>query len=86
MKGVLAYITLFIYSSFFVGCLLLTVGGVISIMHYMSNGVFYYPENQVKRAIVFGCICGGAITLVTLLYKIIDKISSNKKPPSDPKL
>lgn len=70
MKSVLAYITLFIYSSIFVGVLLLAVGGVISIMHYISNGMFYYPVNQVKRAIVFGCICGGAITLVTLLWRI----------------
>ncbi|AYU97690.1 hypothetical protein EEI76_21810 (plasmid) [Enterobacter cloacae] len=86
MKGVLAYIILFIYSSLFVFFLLIAVGGVISIMHYLSNGVFYYPVNQVWRAIVFGGICGGAITLVTLLYKIIDKVNTSKRPPSNPKL
>lgn len=73
MRGVLAYVTLFIYASFFVCCLLLAIGGVISIIHYILNSVFYYPVNQVKRAIIFGCICGGAITLLSALYKIIEK-------------
>lgn len=84
VKYLFSYVVLFFYWSVALSVFLLCIGGVISTIHYISNGVFISPENQIKRAIAFGCICGIAITVITLIYRLIDKFNIRKSPPSDP--
>ncbi|OMP94786.1 hypothetical protein BZP36_09540 [Raoultella terrigena] len=83
MKHVFSYVVLSIYWSVALSVFLLCIGGGISTIHYISDGIFIFPENQIKRAIAFGCICGIAITVITLVYRLIDKFKTRKSPPSD---
>jgi len=80
----IAYVKLFLYSCFFciIFCFILGCGA--SFIIYIKNGYFMIPHGQVKRAIVFGCIAGTAITVATIVFNLIDKYKSRKTPPSDP--
>ncbi|MEB8194990.1 hypothetical protein NGI12_16185 [Raoultella terrigena] len=80
----ISYIKLLIYSCIFciLVCFILGVGAAL--IAYIKNGYFLIPEGQIKRAIVFGCIAGVAITLATIVFNLIDKYNSRKSPPSDP--
>ncbi|RXA93796.1 hypothetical protein EQP49_22230 [Yersinia sp. 2105 StPb PI] len=80
----ISYIKLFIYSCIF--CIVLGFlfigGGVLFI--YLTKGYFFFPVYHVKRVFVFGCIAGSAITLATIVFNLIDKFNTRKRPPSDP--
>lgn len=80
----ISYIKFFIYSCIFCIVLgfLLIGGGAFFI--YLTKGYFFFPIYHVERILVFGCIAGAAITLVTIVFNLIDKFSIHKKPPSDP--
>jgi hypothetical protein len=84
MKQLYAYTVLFLYSCLSSTLMLLLLGGVIATFYYLKGDGFYFPLNQVRRAIIFGCIAGSAITLATTVFNLIDKFNSRKKPPSDP--
>lgn len=84
MKQLYGYVILFFYSCLTSVFMLLLLGGGIATFYYFKGDGFYFPLNQVKRAIVFGCIAGTAITLATIVFKLIDKFNACKKPPSDP--
>ena len=80
----IAYIKLLVYSCIFcivLGFLLLG-GGVLFV--YLTKGYFFFPVYHVERIFVFGCIAGSAITLVTIVFNVIDKLNARKKPPSSP--
>ncbi|TKV06291.1 hypothetical protein FDX19_20135 [Citrobacter sp. wls619] len=85
MKQLYGYVMLFIYSCLSSILMLLLLGGGIAIFYFLKGNEFNFPLGQLKRAIVFGCIAGSAITLATIVFNLIDKINARKKPPSDPK-
>ena len=80
----ISYIKFLIYSCFFcvLFCVILGVGA--SFILYIKNGYFLIPEGQIKRAIVFGCIAGTAITAAAIVFNLIDYFKARKSPPSDP--
>lgn len=80
----IAYIKLLIYSCVFCIIVCFILGAGASFIIYIKNGYFLIPDGQVKRAIVFGCIAGTAITLATIVFNLIDKFKARKSPPSDP--
>ncbi|HDX7387028.1 TPA: hypothetical protein RPO46_005254 [Escherichia coli] len=84
MKQLYSYVILFLYSCLSSIVMLLFLGGG-AIFYFFKGDGFYFPVNQFKRAIVFGCIAGTAITLATIVFNLIDKFNSRKKTPSDPK-
>lgn len=84
MKQLYSYVILFLYSCLSSIVMLLFLGGGQSFIFFKGDG-FYFPVNQFKRAIVFGCIAGTAITLATIVFNLIDKFNSRKKTPLDPK-
>lgn len=84
MKYIFPYVVMFFYWPLALGVFLLGVGGVISIIHYFSDGVLIFPKGQIKRAIVFGCIAGTAVTLSAIFFNLIDKFKARKSTPSDP--
>ncbi|MGV3345952.1 hypothetical protein ACGVWS_09460 [Enterobacteriaceae bacterium LUAb1] len=85
MKTIYSYMVLFFYSCFASVLMLFILGGAVSIFYYIKGGNFYFPLSQVKRAIVFGCIAGTAITSAAIVFNLIDKFNTRKKsPPSDP--
>lgn len=84
MKKIFPYVIMFFYWSLALSLFLLAVGSIISIIHYFSDGVFIFPKNQIKRAIVFACIAGSAITLAVIVFNFIDKFKARKTPPSNP--
>lgn len=79
----ITYIKLLIYSCFFCVAVCFLFGGGASLIIYLKHGYFLIPEGQIIRAIVFGCIAGSAITLATIVFNLIDKFNTRKKPPSD---
>ncbi|ENV9336535.1 TPA: hypothetical protein ACJVFL_001737 [Klebsiella aerogenes] len=79
----IAYIKLLIYSCVFCIFFCFILGAGASFIVYIKNGYFLIPEGQIKRAIVFGCIAGTAITLATIVFNLIDKFKARKSPPSD---
>lgn len=84
MKKLYGYIVLFFYSCLSSVLMLLLLGGVIAVFYYFKGNDFHFPLNQVKRAIVFGCIAGTAITAATIVFNLIDYFKVRKTPPSDP--
>lgn len=80
----IAYIKLFLYSCFFCIIFCFILGAGASFIVYIKSEYFIIPHGQVKRAIVFGCIAGAAITVATMVFNLIDKYKSRKTPPSDP--
>lgn len=80
----IAYIKLLIYSCVFCIVLgfLLIGGGALFI--YLTKGYFFFPDYQVERIFVLGCITGSAITLAAIVFNLIDKFDARKKPPSAP--
>lgn len=84
MKQLYSYVVLFFYSCVSTALMLLFLGGVIATFYYFKGDGFHFPLNQVKRAIVFSCIAGTAITLAAIVFNLIDKFNSRKKPPSNP--
>lgn len=80
----IAYIKLLVYSCIFCILICFILGAGASLIIYIKNGFFLIPNGQLKRAIVFGCIAGIAITLATIVFNLIDKYNSRKSPPSDP--
>lgn len=80
----IAYIVLFIYACLFciISGFLLMGGGALFI--YLTKGFFFFPTHQMIRVIVFGCIAGTSITLAAIVFNLIDKFNSRKKPPSYP--
>lgn len=84
MKNIYKYIVLFFYSCLSSVLMLLFLGGAVVTIYYMNNGVFYFPLSQVKRAIVFGCIAGTAITAAAIVFNLIDYFKARRSPPSDP--
>jgi len=80
----IAYIKLLIYSCAFCILLCFILGAGASFIIYIKNGYFLIPDGQIKRAIVFGCIAGIAITLAAIVFNLIDKFNARKRPPSDP--
>ncbi|KFK93714.1 MULTISPECIES: hypothetical protein [unclassified Serratia (in: enterobacteria)] len=85
IKDIYRYIALFLYSFFSSVLMLLVLGFAISSFYYFKEGSFNFPASQVKRAIVFGCVAGSAITLYVLVVNVINKFSTKKSPPEDPK-
>lgn len=83
MRQLYCYIILFFYSCLSSIVMLLLIGGGIATFYYFKGDGFNFPLNQVKRAVVFGCITGTAITLATIVFKLIDAFNARKKPPSD---
>lgn len=80
----IAYIKLVIYSCVFCILVCFILGACASFISYIKNGYFLIPDGQIKRAIIFGCIAGTAITLASIVFNLIDKYKSRKTPPSDP--
>ncbi len=80
----IAYIKLLIYSCFFCILVCFIFGAAASFIFYLKNGHFLIPEGQIKRAIVFGCIAGTAITAAAIVFNLIDYFKARKSPPSDP--
>ncbi|URQ62204.1 hypothetical protein LQ939_08135 [Pantoea alhagi] len=83
MKRLYGYVMLFIYSCLSSILMLLLIGGGIAAFYFLKGDGFYFSTGQLKRAIVFGCIAGSAITLATIVFNLIDKFNARKKPPSD---
>ena len=83
MNKLYGYIVLFFYSCLSSVLMLFFIGGIITVFYYFKTDDFHFPLNQVKRAIVFGCIAGAAITLAAIVFNLIDKCNSRKSPPSD---
>ncbi|MBJ3816736.1 hypothetical protein F9C28_17930 [Shimwellia pseudoproteus] len=83
MKQLYGYVMLFIYSCLSSILMLLFLGGGVAIFYFLKGNGFNFPIDQLKRAIVFGCIAGSAITLATIVFNLIDKYSAHKRPPSD---
>lgn len=79
-----AYFKLFLYSCVFCCVVYLILGGTAAAYLFISEGYFFYPIRQIIRACVFGMISGAAITLAAIVFNLIDKFNSHKKPPSDP--
>ncbi len=79
----IAYIKLLIYACVFCIVFCFILGAGASIIIYFKNGYFLIPNGQIKRAIIFGCVAGVAITMATLVFNLIDKYNSRKSPPSD---
>jgi len=84
MKQLYSYVMLFIYSCLSSILMLLLLGGGIAAFYFLKGDGFYFPFSQLKRAIVFGSIAGSAITLATIVFNLIDKFNTRKKPPSAP--
>ncbi|MBS1205950.1 MAG: hypothetical protein H6R25_2849 [Proteobacteria bacterium] len=80
----IAYIKLFIYSCIFCITLGFFLIGVGALFIFLTKGYLFFPINHVERIFMFGCIAGSAITLVTIVFNLIDKFNARKKPPSDP--
>lgn len=84
MKNICRYMALFFYSCFLSIIMLIVLGVGMSAFFYIKSGFFNFPLSQIKRAIVFGCIAGTAITVAAIVFNLIDKFNAHKKPPSDP--
>lgn len=80
----LTYFKLFLYSCVFCCVVYLILGGAAAAYLFISEGSFFYPVRQVIRACLFGVISGAAITLAAIVFNLIDKLNSLKKPPTDP--
>lgn len=83
MRKVYNYIILLVYCLSFFILVLLGVGVVISIIFFFKNGVFIFPEDQIKRAIFFGFVTGVFAWAGIVIFKLIDKFKARKFPPSD---
>jgi len=84
MKKFYGHVMLFVYSCLLSILMLLLLGGLISAYYFLKGGGFYFPMNQLKRAIIFGCVAGTAITLATMVSNATDKFKARKKTSSDP--
>jgi len=84
MKQLYGYVMLFLYSCLSSILMLLLLGGGVAVFYFVKGDGFYFPLNQLKRAIVFGCIAGSGITLATIVFNLINKFNARKKPPSAP--
>ncbi|AIR62537.1 hypothetical protein LH23_18310 [Cedecea neteri] len=72
------YIKLLIYSCIFCILFCFLLGAGASFIIYIKNGYFLIPDGQIKRAIIFGCIAGIAITSATIVFNLIDKFNTKK--------
>ncbi|MBK4717213.1 hypothetical protein [Tenebrionicola larvae] len=79
----IAYIKLLMYSCFFCIALGFILLGVGAFFIFLTKGYLFFPLYHVKRMLVFSCIAGTAITLATIVFNLIDKFNTRKKPPSD---
>jgi hypothetical protein len=82
---VIVYLKLFIYTCIFSIGVCLILGEGVSSLIYFSKIYWFSPLTQIKRALAFGIITGTAITIVAIIFKLIDKFKSHKSSPSDPK-
>lgn len=81
MKAILKYITLFAY--FTTGLFLL--GLIIKIiLGFFYIGGFYLPSEEILKNLFKSIVAGAAITLAAIVFNLIDKFNSRKKPPSEP--
>ncbi|MBV4365788.1 hypothetical protein [Erwinia phyllosphaerae] len=85
MKKICGYAALFFYSCFSSIIMLIILGAGISGFYYIKSGFFNFPLSQIKRAIVFGCIAGTAITVAAIVFNLIDYFKARKSSPSAPK-